>query len=279
MEKKPDFVKVWFIFDPKKDDIVAQEAIVRAVADLTHAAGLRLAVHATRLAAAKAALRAKADILVHSVDDAPLDDEFIALARERHVLYTPTLIMPGAYARSLLNQWHATDAERALGDPKAVHDLEAGVVPEGAVSEAARARLETRRKPLPFAVENVRRARDAGITITVGTDAGNIGTMHGPSVFTEMVAMADAGLSPAEVLTAATSNGAAYVGKPADLGDVAAGKLADLVILDADPLASVANWSRTYRVLKGGHVFDPRDPLPAGSTSTGAKLAEVSSGD
>ena len=79
---KPDYIKVWFIHRPG-DDLAAQEAIVRATAEAAHAAGLRLAVHATELVVAKSALRAGADILVHSVQDVPVDDEFIALARAR----------------------------------------------------------------------------------------------------------------------------------------------------------------------------------------------------
>src|SRR5438309_5229218 len=78
---KPDFIKVWFIHRPG-DDLAAQEAIVKATADAAHAAGVRLAVHATELDVAKAALRAGADYLVHSVEDAPVDQEFLALAKK-----------------------------------------------------------------------------------------------------------------------------------------------------------------------------------------------------
>src|SRR6185437_5894079 len=78
LARKPDFIKVWYIHR-EADDLAAQEAIVRATAEEAHRAGVRLAVHATELVVAKSALRAGADYLVHSVDDAPLDDEFLAL--------------------------------------------------------------------------------------------------------------------------------------------------------------------------------------------------------
>src|SRR5262249_12623428 len=74
--RKPDFVKVWFIHDPKKDDLARQEAIVRAAGEVAHRAGIRLAVHATELDVAKSSMRAGADVLVHSVWDKPVDDEF-----------------------------------------------------------------------------------------------------------------------------------------------------------------------------------------------------------
>ena len=92
LPRKPDYIKVWFIHEPG-DDLAAQESIVRATADAAHSAGLRLAVHATELVVAKAAVRAGADFLVHSVQDEPIDDEFIALARARHILYCPTLFV------------------------------------------------------------------------------------------------------------------------------------------------------------------------------------------
>jgi imidazolonepropionase-like amidohydrolase len=91
----------------------------------------------------------------------------------------------------------------------------------------------------------------------MGTDAGNIGTLHGPSVFREIEIMTQAGLSPLQVLRSATSNGAKAMGMEREIGTLAPGKLADLVILDADPLASMMNLSRIHRVIKDGKVFAP----------------------
>src|SRR5438105_28465 len=117
LERKPDFIKVWFIYRPG-DDLAAQEAIVKAAGDAAHAAGIRLAVHATELVAAKAALRAGADYLVHSVTDAPVDDEFIALARRNHALYCPTLFVFENYDYTFSGTWRATEAEKRLADPQ-----------------------------------------------------------------------------------------------------------------------------------------------------------------
>src|SRR5262249_32723700 len=109
----PDFIKVWFIHRDT-DDLAQQEAIVRAAANAAHAAGVRLAVHATELVTAKAAMRAGADLLVHSVFDAPIDDEFIALTQQRHVLYCPTLFVWTSYELALSGLWQPTDAEQRL---------------------------------------------------------------------------------------------------------------------------------------------------------------------
>src|SRR5438445_488588 len=85
LERKPDFIKVSFIHQ-KDDDLAAQEAIVKTAGDAAHAGGVRLAVHATELIVAKASLRAGADFLVHSVEDEPVDEEFLALAKKNRAL-------------------------------------------------------------------------------------------------------------------------------------------------------------------------------------------------
>jgi len=112
-------------------------------------------------------------------------------------------------------------------------------------------------KPSAIALQNLRKVWDAGIPVVMGTDAGNIGTLHGPSVFREMEIMTQAGLTPFQVLRSATSNGAKAMGMERAIGTLAPGKLADLVILDADPLADVMNLSRIHRVIKDGKVFVP----------------------
>src|SRR5207249_10190238 len=110
-------------------------------------------------------------------------------------------------------------------------------------------------KPSAIALQNLRKVWDAGIPVVMGTDAGNIGTLHGPSVFREMEIMTQAGLSPLQVLRSATSNGAKATGMERDIGTLAAGKLADLVILDADPLADVMDLSKIHRVIQDGKAF------------------------
>ena len=258
LARKPDFIKVWFIHR-KGDDIAAQTAIVKAAGDAAHAAHLRLAVHATELDVAKAALRAGADYLVHSVFEEPIDDEFIGLMRANHALLCPTLFVPSGYRLVLSNQWQATDEEKRLADPQilaAMHDLDR--IAQDKIPERVRKLIAAHpavAKP-EVSMRNLKRLSDAGIPIVMGTDAGNIGTLHGPSVFREMALIQQAGLTPAQVLRSATTNGARAMGRD-DLGAIAPGKLADLVLLDADPLADVANLSHAGRVIKAGVVFDP----------------------
>ena len=254
---KPDYIKVWYIHR-KGDDMKAQEALVRTAAEEAHAAGIRLAVHATELEVAKSALRAGADILVHSVVDLPIDDEFIRLARERKAIYCPTIFVMSSYQMALSNQWIATDAEKRLADPEilgAMRDLDK--IPKAKVPARVQQLMD---KPpstatAPVILQNLKKVWDAGITVAMGTDAGNIGTLHGPAVFREMELMVQAGLTPLQVLRSATVNGAKMMGLEKDGGFIAQGRLADLVVLDADPLADIANTSRIHRVVKDGHLI------------------------
>jgi len=258
---KPDFIKVWFIHQPG-DDLALQEAIVKATADAAHAAGVRLAVHATELIVAKAALRAGADYLVHSVFDEPLDEEFISLARSRHILYCPTLFVRMGYQYALADNWQPTEAEGRLADPQilaTMHDLDH--IPKELIPERVAKLMKENKTPVSptVAMQNLLKIWNAGIPVVMGTDAGNIGTLHGPSVFREMELMVQAGLTPLQVVKSATVNAAATMRMENDIGEIAAGRLADLVILDADPLANVDNLSKISRVIKDGQAFTPTD--------------------
>jgi imidazolonepropionase-like amidohydrolase len=258
---KPDFIKVWFIHQPG-DDLAVQEAIVKATADAAHAADVRLAVHATELIVAKAALRAGADYLVHSVYDEPVDEEFITLASSKHIVYCPTLFVGMGYGYALADSWQPTEAELRRADPQilaTMHDLDR--IPKQLIPERVANAIREHKTPvLPtVAMQNLLKVWNGGIPVVMGTDAGNIGTLHGPSVFREMKLMAQAGLTPLQVLRSATVNAAAAMGMENDIGKIAPGSLADLVILDADPLANVANLSKISRVIKDGQGFTPTE--------------------
>jgi len=260
LEHNPDYIKVWFIYQPG-DDVAAHEAIVKAAGDAAHAAGKKLAVHATELVVAKAALRAGADYLVHSVFDEPVDAEFIELMRHNKALYCPTLFVEESYELALSNQWRATPEEARRADPEILaamddlNEIPADKRPKG----VARLMQEAKPSVAPvIGMQNLRKVLDAGIPIVMGTDAGNIGVVHGPSILREMRLMQESGLTPLEILKSATTNGAMALGKPDELGVIAAGRLADLVILDADPLADSGNLGRIYRVIKDGVVYDPQ---------------------
>lgn len=103
----------------------------------------------------------------------------------------------------------------------------------------------------------------AGVKLHAGTDSLMTGTFFGPSLHWELEHLVEAGLKPLEVLRIATEEAARAVGAGAQLGTLTTGKLADLVLLDANPLDQIRNTQTIWRVVKGGWVFDPGGLRPA----------------
>jgi len=248
--RRPDLVKIWYIQRPG-DDPAAGRAILDAVVAEARLHRLRVAVHATELAGARAAVDAGASVLVHSVFDQPVDDAFVKAVRDRGVLYVPTLFVTRGYDLVLSGRFEPTEAERRLGDPDALRTfVDLTRLPE--FKPSPRPQTEQR---LAVALANLRRLSTAGARIAAGTDAGNIGTLHGPSIHRELRLMVEAGMTPAQVLSAATLGGARVMGREADLGTLAAGKLADLLVVDGDPTADLGALERPRDIVKGGRVL------------------------
>jgi imidazolonepropionase-like amidohydrolase len=270
-------VKVWYIVD--KDHPVEKSApAVHAAGEAARARHLPLIVHATGLAEAKEALRAGAKLLVHSVGDQPVDDEFLDLAKKSGAIYCPTLTVFRGYYQ--MNKGAAGHQAPAVDDPNGCVDpLTRAKVAETAQVTAPIApdrlqRLETRvNDGERIAAANLKRVLDAGIPIAMGTDAGNPLTLHGPSVYAEMEAMQAAGLSPLQVLAASTRGGATAMGRAKDFGTVEKGKLADLLIVAGDPAADIANLRKVRYVVRGGAVRSIAE-LKALATTPAEKAAE-----
>jgi imidazolonepropionase-like amidohydrolase len=148
-------------------------------------------------------------------------------------------------------------------DPAFTNDDRSRYVPR-----AVRADWEERRKRLagilPFAkrfypkdLEVVRAMREAGVGLLAGTDAGwgNPYTYPGFSLHDELELLVLAGLTPLEALQTATLNPARYLGRERELGTIERGKLADLVLLDANPLDDIRNTRRIAAVVVGGRYL------------------------
>ena len=261
-----DLVKIWYIVRPGETP-AAYRPVVEATIDAAHAADTRVAVHATQLETARAAVEAGADILVHSVFDAPVDAAFVELLKENDVLYTPTIMVGERYREVFAQQLDLTVPEHRLAHPDIIGSLfDLRTLPDSLVAPGMRQRMQTG-APVPsdsVAIRNLGVLHDAGVPIVAGTDAGNIGTPHGPALHREIELMRAAGLSPRAILTTATVGGARLAGRD-DLGTLEAGMLADLVVLDEDPRTDIDHWSAIHRVVKGGRVFAPEelvDPSP-----------------
>lgn len=252
-----DAIKVWYLADVPGADTVQLKARLRAVAEEARSAGIPLIVHATGLWEAKDALRAGARLLVHSVQDAPVDDEFIALARQAGTIYTPTLTVAQGYLQMYGRDFDDTGLPMECVDPatRAKAALTESLPANNYPMERIRASIERERQTM---LANLRRVHAAGIPVAMGTDAGNPLTLHGASVYREMEAMASAGMSPMDVIVASTRNAAMAMGRDS-IGTLRVGMAADLVVLDADPLADVRNLRAVRLVARGGEVWTRRE--------------------
>jgi imidazolonepropionase-like amidohydrolase len=265
-----DAVKVWFIRTEDRS-LADQSAAVRAAGEEARRLGLPLIVHATELIQAKEALRAGAKLLVHSVWDQSVDQELLDLARQAGAIYCPTLTVGRGYQRLyegvLRHQAPVIDDPNGCVDPgtraRVAETAQVTPKPDDAITEeqlqTITARTAERER---IAAANLKRVQAAGIPIAMGTDAGNPLTLHGPSVYAEMEAMQAAGLTPLQVLVAATHGGALAMGRDKEIGTVEKGKLADLLIVGADPTADVANLRKVRYVVRGG-VMRPIAELSA----------------
>src|SRR5438093_3522911 len=262
-EQKPDLVKIWYIVD-NDHPLDSFRPIVRATIEESHAHKIRVAVHATELETARAAVEEGADVLVHSVIDKPVDEAFVKLLKDRHTILCPTLVVFERYGRTFSHQLNLTSEEQAWGNPEVIASLDVTKIPQDKLPQRIKdaladpkAALDRIKKTYDVALPNLKKLEDAGVTIAAGTDAGNIGTIHGPALFREFQLMKEAGLTPMQILQCATANAAKLFGGEtgAHIGKAENGYFADLVILNSNPVDDIKNSSDIDTVIKNGVLY------------------------
>src|SRR5712672_2122724 len=267
-EKKPDLVKIWYIVD-KDHPVDSFRPIAHATIEESHAHKIRVAVHATELDTARAAVEEGADVLVHSVIDKPVDDAFVKLLKDRHVILCPTLVVFERYGRTFSHQLNLTPEEEKWGNPEVIASLDVTKIPQDKLPQRVKdaladqkAALDRIKKTYDVALPNLKKLEDAGVTIAAGTDAGNIGTIHGPALFREFQLMQEAGLTPMQILQSTTSNAAQLFGGEtgAHIGRIEKGYFADLVVLNSNPADDIAHASDIESVIKNGVTY-PADSI------------------
>jgi imidazolonepropionase-like amidohydrolase len=260
-------VKVWYLAPQpaRREELDTRMLEVGAAAK---AAGLDLIVHATGLREAKVALKAGAVLLVHSVEDQPVDQEFLSLLAANRAFYAPTLVVGRNATRASvsigLGQSFPIDDPGRCVDSNTVAKV-ANVAPLRALIPEDRRALDVAYRRLEnvgargvMMAENLRRVHAAGGTIVAATDAGNPLTLHGPSIFNEMEAMQAAGLSAPDIVVMATRNGAQAMGRLRDFGTLEAGKLADLLVLAEDPRADIRAFRSLTHVMRAGKLHEQK---------------------
>ena len=236
-DRQVDLVKIWV--DTRGDQYEKLSPdLYGAVIDEAHMHGLRVTAHVFTLEDAKGLLRAGIDAFAHGVRDQDVDDELVALWRERpNVVLVPNLPNPGV----------AVD----LG-------WLSGTVPADRLQEMQEASRDrpTAQESFGIQARNLARLNQAGVTIAFGTDGSTPWAVH-----QEMEDMVRSGMTPAQVIVAATRNSAELM-QITDIGTVAVGKSADFIVLDANPLDEITNTRRIATVYLRGMEVD-RDALGA----------------
>lgn len=223
---KPEVIKIR-VDDNLGSSPKMKPEVYKAVIEEAHKHKLPVAVHIFYLADAKEALKAGADIIAHSVRDREIDDEFIALMKQRNIPYIPTLTREvSAFAYEATPEFFADPFFQKEADAAVVAELK-----EPAKQEAMAKSMFARgyKRGLATAKVNLKKAADAGLRIEMGTDSGAApNRFEGYFEHLEMWMMADSGLTPAQVLR--------YSARPLKTGD-----WADLVLLTANPLDDIHN--------------------------------------
>ncbi len=211
-------------------------ALYGAAIDEAHKDGLRTTAHIFTLDDAKGALKAGIDAFAHSVRDRDVDDEFMALVKQH-----PNLVVnPNLPPRGV-----KTD----------VSWLKASL-PAAEMEKVEKANVDNPKAQAFYGIQsrNLAKLNAAGVKIVLGTD-GN--TPWAPHV--EMEDMVVAGMMPSQVITAATKNAAEFL-KIADAGTLQAGKSADFIVLDANPLDNITNTRKISAVYLKGAALDRSKP-------------------
>lgn len=265
LKYKADFIKIWYIVLDSNVEAGARKnyEMVKAAIDEAHRNNKRVAVHATERITAQLAVEAGADFLVHSVDDEIVSNDFVRLLKQKNVVLCPTLIVSRNYEKVLSDNYKFSTYELNHAHPFIISTIIDFPWPDTALGKNLITRLHRfNRIGTPSHADtvmatNLKKLIDGGVMITTGTDAGNIGTQHITSYFEELYTMQKAGLTNWQLLQASTINGARAVGREKEWGSITANKLANLVLLSANPLDNIENWKRIELVINRGRQFRP----------------------
>jgi len=246
--KKPDLIKIW-VDDRNGTAEKLKPDLYRAIIDEAHKNHVRVMAHIASLDDAKDLLRAGIDGFGHVVRDREVDDELLAMLRQRrNVFFLETL---WGERNAIYDGPPAWIAEPILRDT--LSDGEIRQLADAFSMPAAPATVQRSLESAERLLRNVGRLNAAGVKLGLGTDTGGVsgGGYFGLASHIELELLVKAGLTPSQAIVAATRNAAEILGLD-QLGTVAAGKSADFIVLDANPLDRIANTRKISKVYSRG---------------------------
>ncbi len=244
-----DAIKIW-VDDLGGTAPKIKPAVIDAIVDEARKSNIPVTAHIYSLSDTEHLVRAGAAGFLHMIQDTEdIDAAFLARLRDLRIVFAPTLI------RQELD-WLYTEHPKMLDDPDVARSVDADVI--AAVRQAAQAShaTEAERRDFERAMHNTRKLAAAGVLIGVGSDGGSSSDFPGLMTHRELELLAEAGLSPMEVIVAATRTGAVALRKTDELGTIEPGRFADLMLVSANPLEDVRNLRKIDRVMLHGEWVD-----------------------
>ena len=223
--------------------------------------GIRTTIHVSSELHVWQVIYAGADTLAHPVIQAPVSERYLNLVRVKRIPLSSTLTVGDSHARlAEASDFLDQPLYRATLDPNEIMRLKT----EESKKRAGSLWTGWMKVMNPVAQDNLRRVNEVGGVVALGTDRSN-----GADTHRELELLVGGGISPDDAISIGTLNAAKYIGMEKELGTIEAGKLADLVILDADPTADINNVKRIHMVIKNGSLIDrSRLNIPANANGT-----------
>ncbi len=249
-QRSADLIKFWLDDFQGSLPVKMKPEVFTAVIDEAHQQGLRVAAHVFYLDDAKALAKAGVDVLAHGIRDQLVDQELIHLLKEKSIIYIPTIgVDESNYAFAENPTWLSDEFARRSLQPAVLEQLSDNAWRQRTLASPNLAKWH---QNVRLNKQNVGTLNKAGVIIAFGADSGaNPLRIPGFAEHRELQLMTEAGLKPSEAITAATQNAASALGL-SDRGTITVGKLADMVVLDADPTADISNSRKIHAVWHQG---------------------------
>jgi len=270
--KKPEVVKIVYDHAPRRLPTIDHATMEAAVKAATRH-GLKTVIHIGTWQDAQEAVLAGAGAITHLYGQ-EIPDELVTLMKQKNVFAIPTMTVQTELSHLTENPaWLRSALLAEVTTPAMINAYRDTSKFDG----RTKGWLRWQKSGRAAYFRSIKKLADGGVKILTGTDCGNLGTFQGFSLHREMQLMVDAGLSPWQALTAATTTPGEFFGQPFG---VKAGSVANLVVLNASPVENIGNTQNIAMVIHHGKVINREHILkPPSSLWTQALLDDFSKAD